>query len=173
MQPNYSPAVLRASVDQRLFNLIAGAIAGLVLVATPTFADAEMDQAKIKYRQTLMGAVGANMGGIGTILKNQLNLPGHVESHARQLAASAKLVGAAFEANLSEGATDAKPEIWSDWAGFEQAIADFEAAANTLAAAAASGDGAAIGPAVKGLGKTCGGCHDSFRKPKEESYKNQ
>jgi cytochrome c556 len=173
MRPNASSVFSRATADQRLFSLLVVAIASLVLFATPTFADEEMDQAQIKYRQTLMGGVGANMGGIGTILKNQLNLPGHVESHARQIAESSKLVAAAFKANLSAGATDAKPEIWADWADFEKAIADLDAAANALADAAASGDGAAIGPAVKGLGKSCGGCHDSFRKPKEESYKNQ
>jgi cytochrome c556 len=173
MRPNPSASSSRETAGHQLLRRLAVAIAVLLLFASPTFADAEMDEAQIKYRQTLMGGVGANMGGIGAILKNQLSLPGHVESHARQLAMSAKLVAAAFKADLSEGATDAKPEIWSDWAGFEKAIADFDAAANTLADAAASGDGAAIGPAVKGLGKSCGGCHDSYRKPKEESYKNQ
>ena len=173
MRQNPSTSSFRVSADHNVFSRLVVAIAALFLFTSPSFADAEMDEAQIKYRQTLMGGVGANMGGIGAILKNQLSLPGHVESHARQLAMSAKLVAAAFKANLSAGATDAKPEIWNDWAGFEKAIADFDAAANTLADAAASGDGAAIGPAVKGLGKSCGGCHDSFRKPKEESYKNQ
>ena len=147
-------------------------------VATHAFADgheakAEKDVAHIKYRQTVMGAIGAHMGSLGGIMKNGLNLPGHVEAHAGLLAENTKLVAAAFKHQASEGATDAKPEIWTDWAGFEEAIADFEKAARGLETAAASGDPKAVGPAMKALGGSCGGCHDSFRKPKEESYKNQ
>jgi cytochrome c556 len=148
------------------------ALAGL-LFGLPALADSDTDIPEIKYRQQLMESVGSNMGGIGTILKNQLAMPGHVESHARQLAESSKLIAAAFKKEVSSDDSDAQPEIWKDWSGFESAIADFEKASNDLAAAAASGDGAAVGPAVKALGKSCGGCHKPFRKPKEESYKNK
>lgn len=145
----------------------------MVVMATPAFSDAESDQAQIEYRQTVMGGIGSNIGAISGILKNRLTLPGHVENHARQIAESAKLIGGAFKNNISEGATDAKIKIWSDWSGFEEAIAGLESAANALATAAASGDDAAVGPAVKALGKSCGGCHKAYRKPKEESYKSQ
>ncbi|MBR45942.1 MAG: hypothetical protein CMM31_05595 [Rhodospirillaceae bacterium] len=37
-------------------------------------------------------------------------------------------------------------------------------AADKLAAAADSGDMAAIGTVAGGVGKACGGCHDTFRK---------
>ncbi len=157
----------------RLRALLVSVVASAMLFATPIFADAENDVAQLKYRQTLMSGVGADMSAIGTILKNRLAMPGHVESHARQLAASAKLIGAAFKNDLGQDATDAQPKIWSDWSGFEAAIADLDKAANALADAAASGDPKAVGPAVKGLGKSCGGCHEAYRKPKEESYKNQ
>ena len=127
----------------------------------------------IKYRQKLMSVVGANMGAIGDIMKYQLVLPGHVESHAAQLAESAKLIAPAFRKQASEGPTDAKPEIWQKWSHFEEDITEFEAAARALESAVAKADSAAVGPAVKALGKTCGSCHKHFRKPKEESYKNQ
>jgi len=134
---------------------------------------APADDVAIEYRQYLMSAVGFNMGAIGTILKNQLPLPGAVANHAHQLADSAKLIAPAFRQKASAGKTDAKPEIWSDWAKFEAAIADFEKAANGLATAAQGSDGAAIGAAVRALGDSCTGCHDPFRKPKEQSYKNR
>lgn len=154
-----------------------GPVLLIALIGTsPVLADSHgdaRDQAQIKYRQTLMSGVGANMGAIGDILKNGLDLPGHLESHARHLAEDAKLIGPAFQAAVAEGATDAQPAIWTDWAGFEVAIADFEKAARGLEKASTSGDPAAVGAAVKGLGQSCGGCHDSYRKPKEESYKNR
>ena len=139
--------------------------------ATVAHADGEAnDSPDVKYRQTLMSNVGSNMGAIGDILKNGLMLPGHVAVHASLLADSAQLIGPAFKKNVATEMTDAKAEIWEDWAKFEKAIADFEKAARDMAAAADGGDGAAIGAAVKALGKSCGGCHKPFRKPKEESY---
>jgi cytochrome c556 len=135
-------------------------------------ADSEAS-GEIKYRQSLMEGVGSNMAAIGDILKNQLDLPGHVQNHASQLALAADLVAAAFKNGSAEGPTDAKAKIWTDWKGFEAAIADFDTAARNLESAAASGDPAAVGPAVKALGKSCGGCHKPYRNSKEESYKNK
>ena len=51
-----------------------------------------------------------------------------------------------------------------DRAGFEKAIAAYRAATDTLVAKAETGDLAAVQEAMKGVGKPCGGCHDSFRK---------
>jgi cytochrome c556 len=139
--------------------------------ATMALADgADSDAPEVKYRQTVMSNVGSNMAGIGDILKNGLMLPGQVAVHARLLAESAQLIAPAFKKNVATEMTDAKPEIWQDWAKFEEAITTFEKAAGDMAAAADGGDGAAIGAAVKALGKSCGGCHKAFRKPKEESY---
>ena len=129
-------------------------------------------EAYIQYRQAVMSGIGANMGAISAILKNRLAMPGHVAIHATLMADSAQLIGPAFEKKVTEGPTDAKAEIWEDWEDFEKDIAEFEKAARNLATAASGKDPAAIGPAVKALGKSCGGCHKEFRKPKEESYKN-
>jgi cytochrome c556 len=160
-----------SSIRFRLFPvLLLTATLGL---ANNAWADAAQDTAHIKYRQTVMDGIGANMGGIGDILKNGLDMPGHIESHARQIAEGARLIGPAFAKAISEGQTDAKAEIWKDAAGFKEAIAELESKANDLESAASSHDGPAIGAAVKALGKSCGGCHKSFRKPKEESYKSK
>jgi cytochrome c556 len=154
-------------------------VLGIVLIAGVTlgFARAaqadpkELDDAQVKYRQNLMEIIGSNMGAIGDILKNRLDLPGHVANHAGQMIDSSQMIAAAFKPKTTSTETDAKPEIWKDWAKFEAAIADFEAAAKDLQVAASGTDGAAVGAAVKALGKSCGGCHKSFRKPKEESFR--
>jgi cytochrome c556 len=169
---------VRRSVSSRsLVPAIALATSALsAFVVAPRLAWAQAapaDEAVIEYRQHLMSAVGYNMGAIGTIMKNQLVLPGAVSNHAQQMADAAKLIAPAFERKVTAGKTDAKPEIWQDWAKFERAIADYRQAAADLAAAAKGSDPAATGAAVKALGESCGGCHESFRKPKEESYKNR
>jgi len=145
----------------------------LVSAANVSADSREDGQAEIEYRQKVMSALGTNMGAIGDILKNRLDVPGAVANHAGQMADAAALIAPAFKKHLSEGATDAKPEIWADWAKFEDAIAGFEEAARSLASAANGDDPSAVGPAMRGLGKSCGGCHKPFRKPKEESYKNK
>ncbi len=160
-----SPALVAAIV------LLAGSFALAPRDAAAQAAPSE--QAVIEYRQLVMSAVGSNMGAIGGILKNQLVLPGAIANHAQQMVDGAKLIGPAFEAKVTAGKTDAKAGIWSDWAKFEKSIADYEKAATDLVTAAKGSDPAAVGLAVRALGESCGGCHDSFRKPKEESYKNR
>ena len=61
------------------------------------------------------------------------------------------------------GKTQAKAEIWSKPAEFKTAITNFAAAAPKLQAAANSGDVAAIKTAFADTGKTCKGCHETFR----------
>ena len=152
---------------------------GMALIAvgtssTAAFADdQEADQARIKYRQSIMSTIGTNMGAIGDIMKNRLVLPGAIANHAGQMADAAALIAPAFKKNLTAGRTDAKAEIWQDWAKFESAIAKYEAAARGLATAASGDDPSAVGPAMRALGKSCGGCHKPFRKAKEDSFKNK
>jgi cytochrome c556 len=64
--------------------------------------------------------------------------------------------------------TRAKPDIWSNPAGFRQAGATFVVAARALNAAARSGDLAQIRAAFAGVGRACSGCHDSFRGPAQQ-----
>lgn len=132
----------------------------------------ENDAPMVGYRQMLMSVVGGNMGAMADIMKNRLALPGHVAVHAGQLAEMAPLIAPAFKENVETDQTDAKQEIWQDWAKFESKIADFEKAARNLETAAKGSDPAAVGSAMKALGKSCGGCHKLFRKPEEESFKN-
>jgi cytochrome c556 len=145
----------------------------MVVAGVAQADDHEANAARLKYRQSVMSIIGTNMGAIGDIMKNRLVLPGAVENHAGQMAESAALIGPAFKKAISDGPTDAKAEIWQDWAKFEKAIAGFEKSARALEAAAGGSDAAAVGPAMKALGKSCGGCHKPFRKPKEESFKKK
>jgi len=131
------------------------------------------DAAYIKYRQKVMSGVGADMGAISDILKNGLPFTAAIAIHADSLGDAAALIPTAFEKNISTGATDAKAEIWQKPEEWKDAISAFEDAADDLEEAADDGEPTAIAAAVKALGKSCGGCHKPFRKPKEESYKKK
>jgi len=53
--------------------------------------------------------------------------------------------------------------VWTDMAGFQAASKAADAAYDKLAAAAGSGDQAALAAAFADTGKACGACHDKFR----------
>ena len=165
---------LRSASPRTFLLTISLALLTVPVSGSTALADGhEADGVRIKYRQAVMETIGTNMGAIGDIMKNQLALPGAIANHAGQMADAAALIAPAFKKNLAEGATDAKAEIWQDWAKFETAIAKYEEAARGLADAAAGDDPAAVGPAMRALGKSCGGCHKPFRKAKEDSFKNK
>jgi cytochrome c556 len=155
------------------FTMAATLMVGFGLASAVQADEHENDMPIVKYRQKVMSVIGGNMGAMADIMKNQLDLPGHVAVHASEIAEMAPLIGPAFKKNAPTDATDAKPEIWQDWAKFETAAGDLETAARNLEVAASGSDPTAVGPAMKALGKSCGGCHKSFRKPKEESFKRK
>lgn len=59
--------------------------------------------------------------------------------------------------------TKAKPEIWTDWSGFQAKAADYEAATARLRDAIAAGDAAGANEAWAATRATCGSCHDAYR----------
>ncbi|HEY1932037.1 MAG TPA: cytochrome c [Acetobacteraceae bacterium] len=59
--------------------------------------------------------------------------------------------------------TKAKPEIWSDPAGFNKAADDFVAQANKLVMLAKADDAASMPAQVKAVGAACVACHKKFK----------
>lgn len=143
----------------------------LCLVVSLATAQAQSDEAFLVYRQKLMQGQGASMGAISQIVKNKLPFSGHIATHAHDINRLSKLIADAFEKKITEGKTDAKPEVWQDWDKFVEAAKKLESESAKLAQIATGGDMAAIGAQVKAVGKSCGGCHKPFRKPKEERFK--
>ncbi len=144
--------------------LLAGAVALLSTAAGPAaHADASAD---VKYRQAVMKALGNHMGSIAAIAKGEVGHAGHMAGHAAAIDALASMTGDVFPEGSGGDATRAKDEIWRDAAGFEAAVEAFRAAAAKLLEAAEAGDAETVGAALGGVGRTCGGCHRAFRKPK-------
>ena len=147
------------------------ATALLVTAAAHAQDAAKADEGSIKYRQSLMESIGGDMGAIADLMKYGMPLLGNAAVHAEGMNAHSKLIASAFERKVTAGRTDAKPEIWNKPDEFQQKAKDFETETAKLVEAAQSKDPAKIGPQLKATGKACGSCHDTFRKPKEESYK--
>ena len=135
--------------------LAAGAMAG---GATIAFAQADV----IKQRQDNRKAAGAAMRAIKGVIDAKGDTKGAVEQAAKLKELELAFVKM-FPAGSDKGETKALPVIWTDWAGFEAASKASMAAYDKLAAAAGSGDMAALTAAFGDTGKTCGACHDKFR----------
>lgn len=151
--------------------LIALLVGMLGLAFVLTGAQAQDDEHILGYRQKVMKSMGASMGAIGDILKHKLPFAGHIGVHAADISRMSAVIAESFEKEITEGRTDAKPDVWQDWDKFVAAAETLQEEGAKLADIASGGDMAAIGAQVKNLGKACGDCHKPFRKPKEERFK--
>jgi cytochrome c556 len=143
---------------------VIGALAAGAMVGGATIALAQDDV--IKQRQENRKQTAATMRAI----KGVIDAKGDVKAIVPQ-AAKLKELELAFDkmfpAGSDKGDTKALPAVWSDMAGFMTASKNADAAYDKLAAAASSGDLAAVTAAFGDTGKACGACHNTFReKPK-------
>lgn len=139
---------------------IAGALAAGAMVGGATVALAQANV--IKERQENRKQAGAAMRAIKGIIDAKGPTAGAVE-HAAKLKTLEVAFVKLFPAGSDKGETKALPVVWTDWAGFQAANKNAEAAIDKLATAAGSGNQEALAAAFADTGKACGACHDKFR----------
>ena len=132
----------------------------LPLVAPLSFAD-ETETIQ-DYRHGAYEAIGGHMTAIVQILRNRYR-PADLAYHANAMAGLANIVPELFPEGSGGPKTEALDAIWEQPEAFDQRMQDFVKAADGMAAAAATGDMAKAGGALKTLGQACKGCHDNFR----------
>jgi cytochrome c556 len=139
--------------------LLLGATA---LLATVTMAHAD-GLNPIEIRQTGLDLLNADFAGIRAVVEAKGDIK-KLEPAAKAIARFAALMPALFPAGSDKGETKAKPEIWSDNAGFVKAAAAMGAAATKLAELAKAGDADAVAAQIKEVGAACGACHKDYRQ---------
>jgi cytochrome c556 len=138
---------------------IAGALAAGAMVGGATIALAQADV--VKERQENRKQTAAAMRAIKAVIDNK-----EPTSKAVEQAAKLKTLEIAFVKLFPAGSdkdTKALPVVWTDWAGFQAASKNADAAFDKLAVAAGSGNQEALAAAFADAGKACGACHDKFR----------
>ena len=140
------------------------------LVATAAFAASHAGDAPpaVGARQAQMQMVGYHTGVLGSIEKGEMPYDSAmVDSSAKNLAALAGMEHATlWIAGTEQGAvagSRAKPDVWSNAAGFKAKFGDMQTAAMAMVGAA---DAAAVGAAMGALGGSCKACHETYRGPK-------
>jgi len=143
--------------------LTATAVAALVAVAAVA-APADT----IRMRQANYKQIAAAMKGIGEQLRSDSPSLPAIRAGSRTILGFAPQVLRWFPRGTGPEAgvrTRARPEIWSDHAGFRSAGARLLVAARNLDSAARGGDLAAIRAAAPELARACSNCHDNYRAP--------
>jgi cytochrome c556 len=120
----------------------------------------------IKYRQSVMKAIGGHTGAIAGVVKGEVSFVGDVAAHARGINEMSKLISHLFPKgtdNVTMKDTRALPAIWEDKGKFDAAAQNLQAESAKLIEVAQGDDAAAIGEQLQNVGKACGSCHKPFR----------
>ena len=85
------------------------------------------------------------------------------ERYANRVAQIAPMLLEGFPAGSGVGKTEAKPEIWTNWADFQRKMKAFETEAAALATLSKGGDFEKIKVQFSKVGGTCKGCHEKYK----------
>ncbi|GHF02791.1 c-type cytochrome [Thalassotalea profundi] len=121
----------------------------------------------VELRQAIFSLLGSNMGTLGAMAKGQIPVDAAVvEKNATRINQLSLMIDDYTRVDTSgfDVKTEALDKVWTERSNFEKHIADFTTASIALQKAAATGDEGTIKKAIGGVGKTCGGCHDIFKK---------
>ena len=146
----------------RLILAILAAGAGLAAVATA----AVKPESAIAYRQAGYTMLGWNFGPMAQMVRGKAPFDqAAFARHAERVAFLAPQLLEGFPTGSASGApTEAKPEIWSDRAGFEAKMDALVEESRTLAEVARGGDEAAMKAQFGKTAETCKACHDAYRE---------
>lgn len=145
--------------------LIAAIIGTSTLLASGTVSAQAKPEDVIKYRKALMVMQGNSLRPIAGMVKGQRPYDKDIAiRNAAMLELTGKMLMETVAAGSDKGAeTRAKPEIWSDAAGFKKASDNFTAEATKLAEASRAGNIDAIKNQLGSVIKACDSCHDNYR----------
>lgn len=139
-------------------------LAGVLSAATATTAFATDPEDAINYRKGTFSAMAWHFGTMGAMVKGKMDYDAEDFSRRAEIVAQlSKLPMEGFIPGSYTGETDALPAIEKEWDKFEGGMNALVEKSAALADAAKSGDMAQIKPAFGEVGKTCKGCHDSFK----------
>jgi cytochrome c556 len=142
--------------------LATAVIAAFCVAATVAIAQ----QNSVEQRQALMKKNNEHAKAMITMIKGEApHDVAKVNAAFDQWTETAKQFGSLFPPDSKEGDTRATEAVWSQREKFEAAIANFAKNVADQRKKATSGlDG--LKAAMSVVGKDCGNCHETFRKPR-------
>jgi cytochrome c556 len=130
--------------------------------APPTMAPPTTPDEFVAQRQARMGRGGGNLASLKQVADANGDLTTLTPRIERLIQWSVDLPPM-FPEGSNTPASEAKPEVWSDHAGFQAAAERFQTAVRALAAPAAANDHAAFLIAWTAAHDACSACHDAYK----------
>lgn len=135
-------------------------LAGFVLAAGVAYAQVEATDPNVIERKAQMRVQGGAAKALGDIAKGTVAYDAAAAEAAKAALVEASMqTEAHFKVNATDPASEAKPEIWTNWE-------DFLVKANALTEAANAIDTSSpetIGASMGAVGTACGSCHKAYR----------
>ncbi|NQY48459.1 MAG: cytochrome c [Colwellia sp.] len=152
-------------------SLLAITVATSLVAATAAMAQPASSEKHAVYatelRQSIFKLLGSNMGPLGAMAKGKTPVDATiVEKNATRINQLSLMIADYTRTDTSkfDVKTEALAKIWQETDHFNKDIDKLTLASAKLIAAAKSNDESAIKKAIGGVGKTCGGCHNDFKK---------
>jgi cytochrome c556 len=141
------------------------ALAGGIAIAQAQTAPA----AAITARQDAMKAQGGAMRTLTQMVRGEQ--PFNQQAAVQAITTvnnTSKVIPSVFPqgSGPEAGKTDALPAIWQNWSDFQAKAAALETESAKLLQLAQSGDEAGFKAQLPAVGRSCGGCHETYRVKK-------
>ncbi len=133
---------------------------GLILVAGIALAKEGVTNPVVKERMDLMQVVRLNTGTLGDMASGKVRFNAATAAEAKAaLAAAAAQIPEKFEPQEIDPVSEARPEIWGNFADFTGKAKSLQEAALALDTASVEGVRAGMGA----VGGACKACHTDYR----------
>src|SRR6185295_2736701 len=148
---------------------LAAVVAVAIGVTAGMSAGAAFAQQKpevlVKQRQSVMTLQGKYFGPMAGMAQGKIPFNADVvRRNAAFLDNLSRMAWDGFDASTKDVKSAALPAIYEQPDKFKEAAARLENEAHKLYTVAQSGDEAAVKAQIGAVGKSCGGCHESFRQ---------
>ena len=139
-------------------------VVSTLAMALPALAQFAKPEDAIKYRKSAFFVMQQNFSRVAAMAQGKVPFDAKVAAESAAVAESmSKLPWAGFGPGTDKGDTEAKSDIWTDRARFNDYAEKMQAEMVKFNAAAKTGSLDAIKTNLGAVGKTCKGCHDAFK----------
>lgn len=137
----------------------------LLAIVLPSAQAGKVEDA-VDYRQGVMNVLSWNAGQMAAMAKGEIPFNQTAfQGYASDLAATAALdLLPGFPEDSVTEDSDAKDEIWLNWADFESKLDGLRRESAALAGVAKAGDEAAIMAQLDKTRRACKSCHDDYKQ---------
>lgn len=146
--------------------IITGSVLVAIGLSMASIAQAQVKpEVLIKQRQAAMTLQGKYFGPLAGMAQGKIPYDASVVArNAAYLDALSKMPWDGFAASTKDLKSGALPAVFTETAKFKEAQNRFESEVTKLASVSKGGDEATVKAQIQAVGKTCGGCHESFRE---------